>query len=54
MQFFFILQSQVMSLWEKTQKLPPEYLKEIQTIYATAFPIEVRHYFAEWIESQPW
>ena len=45
---------QVMSLWEKTQKLPPEYLKEIQTIYATAFPIEVRHYFAEWIESQPW
>lgn len=43
-----------MSLWAKTQQLPPEYLKQIETIYATQFPIEVRHYFAEWIEEQPW
>ncbi|XP_063422808.1 signal transducer and activator of transcription 5B-like isoform X1 [Mytilus trossulus] len=43
-----------MSLWAKTQLLPPEYLKQIETIYATKFPIEVRHYFAEWIEEQPW
>lgn len=49
-------QKDVMSLWAKTQNLPPDYMREVQTLYSTTspFPIEVRHYFAEWIESQPW
>ncbi|KAJ8307062.1 hypothetical protein KUTeg_015146 [Tegillarca granosa] len=46
-----------MSLWTKTQQLPQEALKQIQTTYQTYgnhFPIEVRHYFAQWIEEKPW
>ncbi|KAL5010871.1 hypothetical protein ScPMuIL_013176 [Solemya velum] len=43
-----------MSLWTKTQQLPQEVLRQIQDVYSHGLPIEVRHYFAQWIEQQPW
>lgn len=36
-----------MSLWNRAQQLPPETLRQV---YGEAFPIEVRHYLATWIE----
>lgn len=29
-------------------------MRHMQNIYGSNFPIEVRHFFAQWIESQPW
>lgn len=43
-----------MALWAKVQQLPPDSLSQVQSAYSTYFPIEVRHYFAAWIEEQPW
>ncbi|XP_060571186.1 signal transducer and activator of transcription 5A-like isoform X2 [Ruditapes philippinarum] len=43
-----------MALWAKVQQLPQESLSQVQSAYSTYFPMEVRHYFAEWIENQPW
>ncbi|EGD83476.1 STAT5A/MGF protein [Salpingoeca rosetta] len=38
-----------MSLWRVTQRLP-----EVRALYGPHFPLEIRHYFADWIEAQPW
>ncbi|XP_061181038.1 signal transducer and activator of transcription 5A-like [Saccostrea echinata] len=47
--------SQGMSIWAKTQLLPQELLKHVSSLYESSqIPIEVRHYFADWIEEQPW
>lgn len=43
-----------MSLWEKTQRLQGDALDQLRNIYTQCFPIEVRHYCAQWIEEQPW
>uniref|UniRef100_A0A8W8NC68 STAT transcription factor protein interaction domain-containing protein n=1 Tax=Magallana gigas TaxID=29159 RepID=A0A8W8NC68_MAGGI len=44
-----------MSIWARTQQLPQDKLKHVSNLYETSqIPIEVRHYFAEWIEEQPW
>ncbi|XP_052252498.1 signal transducer and activator of transcription 5B-like isoform X4 [Dreissena polymorpha] len=46
-----------MALWARTQQLPPEALKQVQQAYSNYnnfFPIEVRHFFAPWIEDQNW
>lgn len=51
----FLLQNQGMSIWARTQKLPQDKLKHVSNLYeGSQIPIEVRHYFAEWIEEQPW
>ncbi|KAJ8920971.1 hypothetical protein NQ315_015765 [Exocentrus adspersus] len=41
-----------MSLWAKAQQLPPESLQQIRAIYGDHFPIEVRHYLAQYIEEK--
>ncbi|XP_076154261.1 signal transducer and activator of transcription 5B-like [Alosa pseudoharengus] len=43
-----------MALWAQTQQLQGEALHQMQSLYGQHFPIEVRHYLAQWIEGQPW
>ncbi|XP_045471331.1 signal transducer and activator of transcription 5B isoform X3 [Harmonia axyridis] len=43
-----------MSLWAKAQQLPPESMQQIHAIYGDHFPIEVRHYLAQYIEDKFW
>lgn len=38
-----------MSLWASVQNLPG-----VRDLYGPHFPLEVRHFFAGWIETQPW
>ncbi|XP_078390868.1 signal transducer and activator of transcription 5B-like isoform X1 [Cetorhinus maximus] len=42
-----------MAFWNEIVKLH-QFLPQFQALYAQRFPIEVRHYLAEWIEQQPW
>ncbi|XP_058826123.1 signal transducer and transcription activator isoform X1 [Topomyia yanbarensis] len=41
-----------MSLWARVNQLPQPVLEQIRYIYGNNFPIEVRHYLAEWIEER--
>uniref|UniRef100_A0A182W402 Signal transducer and activator of transcription n=1 Tax=Anopheles minimus TaxID=112268 RepID=A0A182W402_9DIPT len=41
-----------MSLWARVNQLPQPILEQIRFIYGTNFPIEVRHYLADWIEER--
>lgn len=41
-----------MSLWARVNQLPQPVLEQIRYIYGNSFPIEVRHYLAEWIEER--
>ncbi|XP_047740317.1 signal transducer and activator of transcription 5B [Hyalella azteca] len=42
-----------MSLWSRAQQLPPDALREVKASYAHhAFPIEVRHCLALWLEEK--
>nr|ASX98556.1 signal transducer and activator of transcription-A [Anopheles dirus]DAA79935.1 TPA_inf: signal transducer and activator of transcription A [Anopheles dirus] len=41
-----------MSLWARVNQLPQPILEQIRFIYGSNFPIEVRHYLAEWIEDR--
>jgi signal transducer and activator of transcription 5B len=43
-----------MALWARVQQLTGEAMRHMQTVYGPHFPIEVRHFFAQWIETQPW
>lgn len=43
-----------MALWEKSMRLQGPLLEQMKSLYGPKFPIEVRHYLANWIESQPW
>jgi hypothetical protein len=44
-----------MALWAKTQLLPNEIFQQVNSLYnPELFPIEVRHYLAQWIEDQNW
>ncbi|KAL1490502.1 hypothetical protein ABEB36_013184 [Hypothenemus hampei] len=45
-----------MALWERAQQLPPDsaHLQQIRNIYGDDFPIEVRHYLAQFIEEKFW
>lgn len=38
-----------MAQWSQVQGLPG-----VQQLYGNHFPLELRHYFAPWIEAQPW
>ena len=42
------------TLWTKVQQLPQDAMRQVQCLYGPRFPIEVRHFFADWIEAQPW
>ena len=42
-----------MSLWARAQQLPPDALRKVRAEYANhAFPIEVRHCLALWLEEK--
>ncbi|XP_025900410.1 signal transducer and activator of transcription 5B isoform X2 [Nothoprocta perdicaria] len=43
-----------MAVWIQAQQLQGEALRQMQALYGQHFPIEVRHYLSQWIESQPW
>ncbi|XP_055520442.1 signal transducer and activator of transcription 5B-like isoform X1 [Leucoraja erinacea] len=42
-----------MAFWGEVMK-QQQFLPQLQELYGKHFPIEVRHYLAEWIEKQPW
>ncbi|XP_059812313.1 signal transducer and activator of transcription 5B-like isoform X1 [Hypanus sabinus] len=42
-----------MAFWSEIMK-HQQFLPRFQELYEKHFPIEVRHYLAEWIEQQPW
>lgn len=42
------------TLWNQVQKLPIDAMRQVQSLYGTHFPIEVRHFFSSWLEQQPW
>ena len=39
---------------DQVQQLTGDSLRQVQSVYGRQFPIEVRHCFAQWIESQRW
>ncbi|XP_016057500.1 PREDICTED: signal transducer and activator of transcription 5B-like [Miniopterus natalensis] len=43
-----------MAVWIQAQQLQGDALHQMQALYGQHFPIEVRHYLSQWIESQPW
>ena len=43
-----------MALWARVQQLNGDAMRQIQLVYGVHFPIEVRHFFANWIEDQHW
>uniref|UniRef100_A0A673YX45 Signal transducer and activator of transcription n=1 Tax=Salmo trutta TaxID=8032 RepID=A0A673YX45_SALTR len=44
-----------MAQWEKLRQLESVYLTQVDELYdGDAFPMDVRHYLAHWIESQDW
>ena len=38
------------SLWDRTQRLPNEFFKQVEMVYGDHFPFEVRFQLALWIE----
>lgn len=38
-------------LWTKTQQLPEELFRQLQSIYGDHFPLEARHHLAGWLEA---
>jgi len=49
-----LLHSSTMAMWIQAQQLQGQALHQMQALYGQHFPIEVRHYLAQWIESQLW
>ncbi|XP_043910654.1 signal transducer and activator of transcription 5B-like isoform X2 [Protopterus annectens] len=43
-----------MAMWIQAQQLQGDALHQMQSLYGQHFPIEVRHYLSQWIESQAW
>ncbi|XP_036889041.1 signal transducer and activator of transcription 5B [Sturnira hondurensis] len=43
-----------MAVWIQAQQLRGDALHQMQALYGQHFPIEVRHYLSQWIESQAW
>ncbi|XP_025927008.1 signal transducer and activator of transcription 5B-like [Apteryx rowi] len=43
-----------MAVWIQAQQLQGEALRQMQALYGQHFPIEVRHYLSQWIETAPW
>uniref|UniRef100_A0A6Q2X3Z5 Signal transducer and activator of transcription n=1 Tax=Esox lucius TaxID=8010 RepID=A0A6Q2X3Z5_ESOLU len=43
-----------MAVWIQAQQLQGDALHQMQSLYGQHFPIEVRHYLAQWIEGQLW
>uniref|UniRef100_A0A8B9RBS1 Signal transducer and activator of transcription 1b n=1 Tax=Astyanax mexicanus TaxID=7994 RepID=A0A8B9RBS1_ASTMX len=43
-----------MALWHQLQQLDSRYLEQVDQLYDEAFPMEIRQYLSQWIESQDW
>ncbi|XP_070588053.1 signal transducer and activator of transcription 1-alpha/beta [Erythrolamprus reginae] len=43
-----------MSQWAKLQQLDSKYLEHVHQLYDDTFPMEIRQYLAQWLESQDW
>ncbi|KAA0715531.1 Signal transducer and activator of transcription 1 [Triplophysa tibetana] len=43
-----------MTLWNQLQLLDPLYLEQVDQLYDEAFPMEIRQYLSQWIESHDW
>ncbi|XP_060786443.1 signal transducer and activator of transcription 1b [Neoarius graeffei] len=43
-----------MSLWYQLQQLDSRYLEQIDQLYDDTFPMEIRQYLSQWIESIDW
>ncbi|XP_053482127.1 signal transducer and activator of transcription 1b isoform X1 [Ictalurus furcatus] len=43
-----------MALWYQLQQLDSRYLEQIDQLYDDAFPMEIRQYLSQWIESIDW
>uniref|UniRef100_A0A8C7JAH6 Signal transducer and activator of transcription n=1 Tax=Oncorhynchus kisutch TaxID=8019 RepID=A0A8C7JAH6_ONCKI len=43
-----------MAVWIQAQQLQGDALHQMQSLYGQHFPIEVRHYLSQWLESQLW
>ncbi|XP_028835380.1 signal transducer and activator of transcription 1a [Denticeps clupeoides] len=43
-----------MTQWLQLQQLDPKYLEQVDQLYDDTFPMAVRQYLSQWIESQDW
>ncbi|XP_053129470.1 signal transducer and activator of transcription 1-alpha/beta isoform X2 [Hemicordylus capensis] len=43
-----------MSQWYKLQQLDSRFLEQVHQLYDDSFPMEIRQYLAQWLESQDW
>ncbi|XP_046701959.1 signal transducer and activator of transcription 1-like [Silurus meridionalis] len=43
-----------MALWYQLQQLDSRYLEQVDQLYDDAFPMEIRQYLSQWIESIDW
>lgn len=41
-----------MALWSRILNMPGEAMQSVRLHYGNNFPIEVRHYLADWIEDR--
>ncbi|KAJ6665237.1 hypothetical protein lerEdw1_004286 [Lerista edwardsae] len=42
------------SQWNKLQLLDAKFLEQVHQLYDDSFPMEIRQYLAQWLESQDW
>lgn len=40
--------------WYKLQQLDSKFLEQVHQLYDDSFPMEIRQYLAQWLESQDW
>ncbi|XP_030643490.1 signal transducer and activator of transcription 1-alpha/beta-like [Chanos chanos] len=43
-----------MAQWKQLQQLDTRYLEQVDQLYSDIFPMEIRQYLSQWIESQDW
>ncbi|XP_066497230.1 signal transducer and activator of transcription 1-like isoform X2 [Hoplias malabaricus] len=43
-----------MALWHQLQQLDSRFLEKVDQLYDGAFPMEIRQYLSQWIESHDW
>uniref|UniRef100_A0A4W4HKB1 Signal transducer and activator of transcription n=1 Tax=Electrophorus electricus TaxID=8005 RepID=A0A4W4HKB1_ELEEL len=43
-----------MALWHQLQQLDSSYLEQVDQLYDDVFPMEIRQYLSQWIESHDW
>nr|QKV51339.1 STAT1a [Anguilla japonica] len=43
-----------MAQWYRLQQMDSKYLEQVDQLYDDTFPMEVRQYLSQWIESQDW